>query len=309
MRSDFYVYALLDPRKPGKYRYGKLRFDYEPFYVGKGCGKRHDAHFKVNPSKVYNKWKDRKIRRIQKETGSDPIVRILKRDVVESTAFRLEAKAIGLIGRKGSGPLTNLTDGGEGTSGRVASAAQRLKNAASCRRVRLTMPKGRQQLWFKRISEASKRRTLEERAALSKRYSDIQHNLPEDVDAKRRAALSKSNKRYRESMTEEQREAESRTLSSAVSRYWESASDEERKSRSDAIRRGYASKARSEVEAKNQKIANAIKQQHSSASPFDKRMRSFNVMAGVMVRNSVNSGEIDPADADTIKARLKVSAT
>ena len=33
-----YVYAYLDPRKPGKYSYKGLNvsFLYEPFYIGKG---------------------------------------------------------------------------------------------------------------------------------------------------------------------------------------------------------------------------------------------------------------------------------
>ena len=35
--SIFYVYAYLDPRKPGVFQYKDFRFDYEPFYIGKGC--------------------------------------------------------------------------------------------------------------------------------------------------------------------------------------------------------------------------------------------------------------------------------
>jgi len=34
--STYVVYVLLDETKPGKYKFGPLSFDYEPFYVGEG---------------------------------------------------------------------------------------------------------------------------------------------------------------------------------------------------------------------------------------------------------------------------------
>jgi len=34
--NNFYIYICLDPRKSGIYKYEKYKFDYEPFYVGKG---------------------------------------------------------------------------------------------------------------------------------------------------------------------------------------------------------------------------------------------------------------------------------
>ena len=39
--NQFYTYVYLDPRKSGKYKYSEYKFDYEPFYVGKGCGNRY----------------------------------------------------------------------------------------------------------------------------------------------------------------------------------------------------------------------------------------------------------------------------
>lgn len=37
---EFYVYVLLDPFKNGIFTYDEYHFEYEPFYVGKGKGKR-----------------------------------------------------------------------------------------------------------------------------------------------------------------------------------------------------------------------------------------------------------------------------
>ena len=34
--NDYYIYILFDSSKKNNYIYGNLKFDYEPFYVGKG---------------------------------------------------------------------------------------------------------------------------------------------------------------------------------------------------------------------------------------------------------------------------------
>lgn len=123
MRCDFYVYVLLDPRKPGNFEYGPLSFDYEPFYVGKGKGKRDRSHFRMgnvrqDAARTKSPFKVNKILKIL-ESGLEPIVVRIKQEATERVAFKLEVRAIELIGRKPAGPLTNLTDGGDGVSGYV----------------------------------------------------------------------------------------------------------------------------------------------------------------------------------------------
>jgi hypothetical protein len=43
----YYVYIYLDPRKKGFYKYGKLNFQFQPFYIGKGNGNRMYDHLKL----------------------------------------------------------------------------------------------------------------------------------------------------------------------------------------------------------------------------------------------------------------------
>jgi len=40
MRKDYYVYVLMDSSKKGEYVYGDIKFNFEPFYIGKGKGDR-----------------------------------------------------------------------------------------------------------------------------------------------------------------------------------------------------------------------------------------------------------------------------
>lgn len=126
----YYVYVLLDPRKPGVFKYGNWKFDFEPFYVGKGKGIRAYEHL----TKVVgrNLHKNRKINKIILE-GLQPEVCFKKVELSETEAHLLEIKLIAKIGRNdlGLGPLTNLTDGGEGMSGRIWTAASRKKASVS----------------------------------------------------------------------------------------------------------------------------------------------------------------------------------
>ena len=118
LEPRFYVYVLLDPRKPGEFEYGKWTFKYEPFYVGKGSGARSTLHVLEANKNILgcNPYKFNKIKKIQSVTGRDPIV-LRRKNLDEDTALKLEIRLIQAIGRGKYGPLTNLTDGGDGWSG------------------------------------------------------------------------------------------------------------------------------------------------------------------------------------------------
>lgn len=127
-QKQFYVYVYCDPRKNGSFTFGDYSFNCEPFYVGKGCGRRWRSHLKESVLCTDgNKHKTNKIKKIL-DLGLVPVV--VKYDCVnEEVALDLETELISLIGRYdlGRGPLTNLTDGGEGHSGYIISEERKQK--------------------------------------------------------------------------------------------------------------------------------------------------------------------------------------
>ena len=92
-KNRFYIYALLDPRRPGIYVYGKYEFDFEPLYIGKGHNDRCDQHIyealyilstkrkitKKNFPNI-NIHKIRKILKIIRVTNEQPIIIKIKKD-------------------------------------------------------------------------------------------------------------------------------------------------------------------------------------------------------------------------------------
>jgi hypothetical protein len=110
--NNFYVYGLIDPRTD------------KPFYVGKGTiidkyGRKYrriSDH--LNLLDESNIFKNRIIRKINKLNLEVKTV-IYEQFKVEDDALKVEIELIKLYGRRNNktGILTNLTDGGEGSSG------------------------------------------------------------------------------------------------------------------------------------------------------------------------------------------------
>src|SRR5689334_14573288 len=124
MEQISYNYIYLNPLKPGKYSYDGLNFSflYEPFYVGKGKKNRYLAH--LSDAEFYNKqnfmhktYKINLINKIHKH-GYNCKDFICRFNLNSSDQFVREQEILIIkkIGRYnlGLGPLTNLTDGGDG---------------------------------------------------------------------------------------------------------------------------------------------------------------------------------------------------
>lgn len=109
-RKKYYVYQLLDPRTN------------EPFYIGKGCGDRmyrHERYVWKKNEWLVNPLKCQKI----KDIVSCGYSIVYQREFwdTEAACLEEEKRLIVLYGKviDGTGSLTNLTDGGEGQSGKV----------------------------------------------------------------------------------------------------------------------------------------------------------------------------------------------
>lgn len=105
MKNNFYVYVLKDPDT------------LEPFYVGKGHGKRAEKHKHIPKTRKLT-HKDNKILKLKSE-GKFYIIEYIAENLFEKEAFDLEIKLISDYGRQDlkTGILCNHTNGGEGYSG------------------------------------------------------------------------------------------------------------------------------------------------------------------------------------------------
>jgi len=127
MKRNYYIYAYLNPLKEGIFEYKKYKFMYEPFYIGKGIGKRMYYHLNINNKS--NPFKTNIIKKIY-ENNKHPIIIKIKENLSEKSSYKLEKYIIKLMGRRdlNKGPLTNLNDGGiGGFSGYIFTEKQRKK--------------------------------------------------------------------------------------------------------------------------------------------------------------------------------------
>jgi len=136
------------------YVYQYIRKDGSPYYIGKGKDNRAYINNRSTP-------KPPEIDRIQ----------LIKENLTEEEAFDLECNLIALYGRKdlGTGILRNLTNGGEGVSGRISrpeSIQKRIeKNSGKKRTIE-------QKERMRQAQLNRKSKTREEKIAIAKRISE-----------------------------------------------------------------------------------------------------------------------------------------
>jgi len=205
MEKKYYVYVYLNPMRPGSYTYEDLKFDFEPFYVGKGHGFRMYYHLTC---KGKNYLKTRQIKRIL-NSGLEPKIIKLHDNLEEKKAFELEIEIIKKIGRidKGTGCLTNLTDGGDGHSGLIQSDETKKKRAES--RKKSTFYKTMKSKEFSnKMSKVAKKRFEDERERNKISFSKLGEKNPmfgKTTSEKQKEAVRKAHKEGKVKLTDEGR--------------------------------------------------------------------------------------------------------
>lgn len=111
--NKYYNYILLDPRKPFTWEFNSIKFEYLPFYVGKGSGTRYKDHYR--PSNIKNDSNIHKKNLLLKlqQGGYIPKYVILNKNSSESDALNNEIYIISWIKQNLGDVLTNITEGGE----------------------------------------------------------------------------------------------------------------------------------------------------------------------------------------------------
>ena len=129
------VYIYFDPRYSYKTIIDDVCYIFKPVYVGKGkiSDKRKDKHLSKNK---YRNTKLVYLNEYLKHNHIEPVCISVFQTDCEISAFQKECDLISSIGRenKKTGPLFNLTYGGEGVTGRIISQQQRILTSQHMRK-------------------------------------------------------------------------------------------------------------------------------------------------------------------------------
>lgn len=184
---EYYVYCWVDPRKPGRYCYEGLNFSllYEPFYVGKGKNKRIHRHVLCYGN---NKTKNNLMKYLLKMYPKNEVKTfsiIVNQYLSNDQAIEYEKLYIKTIGKRcdKTGSLTNITDGGEGTSCEPWNKGKKCPQIG--RKGRIVINKGKSLIELVGDDEALR---------IKKKMSDSKKGKPSPHKGKKNPKISERNR-------------------------------------------------------------------------------------------------------------------
>ncbi len=262
--AEFYVYAYLraDTSKHGATG--------TPYYIGKGHGRRA---FKMHDAIPMPKLRTNIV--------------VLASRMNEPDAHQLEVLLIHLYGRidLGTGCLRNLTDGGEGVHGRVASDGERAAISKRGRALWASLTQEQRCKWRDAIRLGWERRTQEQDREYRGRVSRHRLEWHAGLTVDERCAWRQSLKRGWESLTGHEREKWREALKSGHARRsdqqrrelsertsaanrarWARLTAEQRRKHSEAQRAGWAKRTQDQ----ERKYADARKRLYASRTEAEK---------------------------------------
>lgn len=148
MRSDYYVYVYLDPTKKGIWECKNFKFEYEPFYIGKGINNRLTRHMRnaLTLSKYKNSYFHNKLRKMH-SNNIKPLILKIRENLTSEDAYLIESELIRGIGRKyENGPLTNLQAEKSGINAHSPETRKKMSESAKKRPKRKLSKESRQNI-------------------------------------------------------------------------------------------------------------------------------------------------------------------
>ena len=305
--NEYYVYALLDTRKPGPFKWGRYTFEYEPFYLGKGKGRRRYSHFcNVNKDNVPKSRKNRTIRKIELVTGAPPKSVIVQKDLTDRQALDLEIKLIKRIGRLNlkTGPLTNLTDGGEGVTGLKHSIEYKIERSRKTYEWWHSLPLKEQQRIIKKRGPCISRGLrfyLETEESEHKEARYIKRNITLFSTSKGRKRWGRMVASNWERRTDEQKQEYSKLKSKQTTKVLANRTEEEWEPIREKLSISNKAKWDSYTEEEREARSEAHKQAHANMTSKEKARRAISISKGKQMSDQKLIGAVKSSVAQLFK--------
>ena len=234
-----------------------------PRYIGKGKGKRDASHEKNCQNKnhdEFNSFFHRWLRYQQDHNIPYSCLRVAE-NFTEPDAHDLEIAYIARFGRQndgGAGPLTNLTDGGEGVSGRIVSEEEKQ------RRAEISLA-----AW---ASMTQEERDRHRNAVAAGRLAQLAV-LTQEERNRRSEVRSAAHLAMWAALSQEEKERHREACSRASAATWASLTPEEKQRRSEALSAGYAAQTPEEKRAWSEALSGAQAAVWAAMTPEERQRR------------------------------------